>query len=183
MAHPRKLVRQAVVALLLAANTAAGTRVRGTRVETHKKNGLPAIGVYTLNDTVAEDRSTETEELHELTLEVACWVAHTDQVPADDAMDDIAEQVEAAMKVDPYLGGKAGDLRLLQTEMEVVEDNGASDPLVGIVVLTYAVEYRSSLTFDGPLDDFETVNATHELVGGVPDTVPAIDTFTVEETP
>lgn len=183
MAHPRKLIRQAVVALLITASTAAGARVRGTRVDPHKKGGLPAIGVYTLNDTVDEDKATQTEDTHDLTLEVAGWVAHTDQIPADDAMDDLAEQIEAAMAVDPYLGGKAGNVRLLQTEMEIVEENGASDPLIGIVVLTYAIEYRSSLTVSTALDDFETVGTTDVPGGGVPDTVPVSDLFTVEETP
>lgn len=185
MAHPRKLIRQAVVALLIAANTAAGTRVKGTRVDPIKKTDLPAIGVYTLNDAVVEDDSTETEEAHEIELEVACWVADTEALSMDDAMDDIADQVETAMKVDPYLGGKSSDLRLVGTTMEAVEENGRVSPTIGIAVLTYAVKYRSSLTADASaLDDFTTVVATQKITGGVPDpggTVPASDQFTVQE--
>lgn len=183
MAHPRKLIRQAVVALLAGAATAAGARVHGTRVEPHKKSALPALSVYTLNDPVNEDASSETEEAHELELEIAGWVAHTDVTPVDDAMDDLAEQVEAAMKADPYLGGKAGDTRLVGTTMEVVEDDGRSNPLVGIVVLTYAVTYRTDLTATAELDDFLSVEATHQIAGGVDDTAPAVDQFTVQETP
>lgn len=183
MAHPRKLIRQAVVALLVAANTAAGPRVKGTRVEPHKKGQLPAIAVYTLTDPVDEDASSQTEEAHVVELEIAGWVAHTDAIPADDAMDDLAEQIENAMKADPYLGGKASEVTLVGTVMEVVAPNGQSDPLVGIVVLTYSVAYWADKTATAVLDDFRTVDATHQIAGGVADTVPAEDTFTVQEPP
>jgi hypothetical protein len=182
MAHPRKLIRQAVVALLIAANTAAGARVLGTRVVPHKKSGLPALSVYTLSDPVDEDVSTGTEETHELELEIAGWVAHTDALPADDAMDDLAEQVEAAMRSDPFLGGKASKVTFKGTVLEVVEDDGRSDPIVGIAVLTYSVTYRADLTAPAPLDDFLSVDAKHRIVGAV-EANQASDEFIVQETP
>jgi hypothetical protein len=181
MAHPRKLIRQAVVAALVAANTSAGARVQPTRIEPHKKTQLPAISVYTLSDPVDEDASTQTEEVHELEVEIAGWVAHTDTLSADDAMDDLAEQIESAMTADPYLGGKAGDSRLVGTLMQVVEDNARSDPQIGIVVLTYAVQYRTDLTVSADdLDDFEVVHADHRIVGAVAANQ-ASDEFVVEE--
>jgi len=185
VAHPRKLIRHAVRDLLIAANTAAGARVKGTRVEPHKSSQLPAIGVYTLNDPIAEDGSTNTEQAHELELEVVGWVAHTEALPADDAMDDLAEQIEAAMNAEvadddgPFLGGKVSEIRFVGTVMEVVEDNARTSPNVGIVVLTYAMTYRAGITAADPADDFETVDATHKIAGGVGNTVPAEDQFTV----
>ena len=145
MAHPRKLIGQAVVALLIAAGTAAGSRVLATRVTPHKKTGLPAISVYALNDPADEENSSEMEVGHELALEITGWVAHTDAVPVDDAMNNLAEQIEIAMRADPYLGGNASDVVYGGTAMEVVEDNGSSDPLVGIVVLTYTVKFHIAL--------------------------------------
>lgn len=179
MAHPRKLIRHAFVAMLVAANTAAGARVYATRVDPLKKQ-LPSISVYTLSDPVDDDASTETEEAHVVELEVLAVVAHTDAVPVDDAMDDIAEQIEAAVKANPYLGGEANDTRLVGTIMEVREENGRSDPLVGLVVLTYAVEYRADLTSGAAIDDFETVKADHRIVGAVEENQ-ASDVFVVEE--
>lgn len=184
MAHPRKLIRAAVVALLIGAGTAAGARVKPTRVEPHKKGQLPAIGVYTLTDPVDEDRSTETEDAHELELEVVGWVAHTDALSADDAMDDIAEQIENAMKSDPFLGDKASEVRFRGTVMEVVEDDGRSDPLIGVVVLKYDVKYWASRVASDPTDDFRTVTADQNVVGGLTDdTVPVSDQFIVQEPP
>lgn len=181
MAHPRKLIRHAVVALLAAANTAAGARVQGTRVEPHKQSQLPALSVYTLADPVNEDASTQTEDAHEVQLEIAGWVAHADSYPVDDAMDDLAEQVENAMRLSPFLGTAARMVRFLGTTMRVVEDDGRSDPLVGIVTLTFVVEYRSSKVADDPLDDFLQVDAKHTVTGGVVDTPTAEDLFNVQE--
>jgi hypothetical protein len=180
MAHPRKLIRHAVRDLLIAANTAAGSRVTGTRVDQHKKGQLPALSVYTLTDPVDEDNSTEVEELHELELEIAGWVAHTDTVPADDAMDDLAEQVEAAMNADPFIGGKAAEVKLTGTVMEVVEVDGRSDPVVGIIVLSYTVKYRTDIAESAAsLEDFIRVDAKHRIVGAV-EANQAEDAFTVQ---
>jgi hypothetical protein len=181
MAHPRKLIRHAVVALLSGA-TAAGVRVQGTRVDPHKKTQLPALSVYTLNDLADEDISTEAEQAHALQLEIAGWVAHADAVPADDAMDDLAEQIEAAMNGDRYLSGLAGESRLVGTAMEIREEDGRSSPLVGIVVLTYEVTYRTDLVAEPPVEDFLRVGAEHRIVGAVAANA-ANDRFTVQETP
>lgn len=182
MAHPRKLIRHAVAALLVDAATYAGARVKPTRVEPHKKSGLPALGVYTLTDPVNDDDSSQTEEAHELELEVVGWVAHSDEYPVDDAMDDLAEQVEAAMNADPFLGGAASEVSFKGTTMEVVEDDGRSDPVVGIVVLTYAVKYRADLAAGEAVDDFLRVTADHRMVGAV-EANQASDKFVVQETP
>lgn len=184
MAHQRKLIRHAVVALLNNV-TAAGPRVKATRVEPHKKSELPAIAVYTLHDPVDEGLSGQTaprEITSDLQLEVTAWVAHRDELPADDAMDDIAEQIEAAMDGDRYLGGTAAESILVDTVMQVVADDGRSDPLVGIVTLTYAVTYRRKPATPANLDAFVTANVTHKLVGGVADTAPAIDKFQESQT-
>jgi hypothetical protein len=180
--HPRKLIRHAVVVLLTAADTAAGSRVKPTRVEPNRKGQLPALGVYTLNDPVDEEASSETEEAHEVELEIVGWVAHSDDLTADDAMDDLAEEVEAAMKAAPYLDGAAGSVRLVGTTMQVVEDDGRSDPLIGIVTLTYAVTYRVDQAAPANLDNLLRVDTKHRPVGTV-DANQARDTFTVQETP
>lgn len=189
MAHQRKLIRHAVVALLVAANTAAGARVKATRVEPHKKSQLPAISVYTQHEVVDTEASTSSprEYMRETQLEITAWVAHTDANPADDQMDDIAEQIEAAMEANRYVPSGADELvaesMLVSTETQVVEDDGRSEPLVGIIVLTYAIQYRTSPAL-GTLDDFLRVDAKQTPVGGIEDdTVPAEDLINVRSTP
>lgn len=182
MAHPRKAFRQAVVAQLVAANTAAGTRVTVDQVDPHKKGALPAISLFVLSESVADEaEKTYPRELERhAAVEIVGWVSGKTETEVADAMDDIAEQIEAAMDGDRYINSKAGDSILVGTEMEIRE-GGSSDPLIGLIALTYLVTYRTSQGATAT-DDFLTVKATHELVGGVAnDTVPAQDTFTVQE--
>lgn len=185
MAHQRELIRHAVVTLLTGANTAAGSRVVGTRVEPHQQRLLPAISVYTLSESVDQDSALRSpiELTRELKLEITAWVAHADAFPVDDAMDDLAEQIEAAMASDYYIAGTVADQILESTEMQVVEDDGRSDPLVGIVTLTYAITYRTVPADMGVgLDDFLTVNAQQKVIGGVTDTPVAADLFATDPT-
>jgi hypothetical protein len=97
--------------------------------------------------------------------------------------------VQAGVAVDITDAG-SGTLQLLvntaaecvleSTEMQITEDDGRSDPLVGIVTLTYGVQYRTSPAVSGGnIADFLTADAKHEVTGRVPDTIPAEDTFTV----
>jgi hypothetical protein len=184
MAHPRMLIRQAVRDLLEDANTAAGARVTTTRVDPHQKGSLPAIGVYTLNDHVTPESATTApvELTHELELEISAWVEHTQAVSVDDAMDNIAEQIENAMDIDPYLRNTAGDSILDSTLMEVVEIDGRSSPLVGIVVLTYTVTYRNERVVPAQTDDFLRADVKQTPVGGVGDT-PAVEDLITVRTP
>lgn len=184
VAHPRKLIRQAVVARLANA-TAAGTRVVGTRVEPHKRTQLPALSVYALREPIDQEAAATTwprELVRTAKVEIVGWVAHSDAIPVDDAMDDLAEQIEAAIDTDPFLGGKAAAMVLEETVMQVLEDDGRSDPLIGIVTLTYAVTYMTSPAAAAALDDFITVAADHRVVGAVVANE-AHDTFVVQETP
>jgi hypothetical protein len=178
MPHQRTLIRGAVVAQLLGA-TAAGARVYPTRILPLRRIELPAISVYTLEEAVtAASLSTAPRELsRELPVMIEGWVAPGDNV--DDAMDALALDIENAMHVDPYLADTAAESILDSTVMEVVEDG---DRMMGLVVLTYAVTYRS-LAPEAPtdLDDFLSVKATHNLGGQVHEDDDAEDEFVVQE--
>jgi hypothetical protein len=170
--HPRKAIRHASVALLVNA-TSAADRVRPTRTDPIRAGSLPAIGVYTLMDDVNIELSSPREEQHDLQLEIAGWVADTAALPVDDAMDDLAEQIEAAMAADRFLGGAAGDQGALlqRTEMQVLAENGA-DPLVGVVTLTYHVVYFVVPGATSPVNDFLRTGVTTQIDGaGVNNTV------------
>ncbi|HET9063672.1 MAG TPA: hypothetical protein VFO62_10325 [Candidatus Binatia bacterium] len=183
MAHPRKLIRHAVVALLTNA-TAAGARVKDTRVEPHRKGALPAIAVYTLREPVNQDVSggAPLELTRDVKVEIAGFVGVRDPDTVADELDDLAEQIEAAMDNDRYLGGLAADSILESTEMQVREEDGASDPLIGIITLTYSVTYQTSPAVPDDLEDFLRVGAEHRIVGAVAANA-ANDAFTVQETP
>lgn len=165
MAHQRKLIRQAVVQLLANAATAAGSRVMGTRVDAHKRSELPAISVYTLSEASEPNATAPREITRDVQIEIAGWVAHSEATPADDAMDDLAEEIEAAMDGDRFLGALAADSLLVSTEMQIRAEEGKSSPLVGLVTLTYSVTYRTAPAAPALPDDFLAVKATHQIVG------------------
>lgn len=138
MAHPRESIVEAVVALLIAAGTAAGARVSNTRIEPHKKGALPALSVYALNDSENADASSEMEQAYDIELEVAVW-AIPDEVNA------LMAEVQTAMRADPYIGGLASDVGAPGTVIGLAQENGRSDPTVAVGVLTYPVTYHIAL--------------------------------------
>lgn len=178
MAHQRKLIRQAVRTLLDGA-TAAGARVYATRVLSLRRQELPAISVYTLEESVEGDSVTHAprELTRGMPLIIEAWVAPGDAAAVDDAMDDIAEEIETAMHADPYLTDTAAESVLDSTTLEVVQEG---DRLMGLVALTYQVTYRTFAPVAPVLDDLETVHATYNLGNEVhPDEV-AQDSIAVE---
>lgn len=140
--HQRKIIRDAVVAALTGA-TGAGPRVKATRVEPNKAMGLPALAVYTSSEEIDADSiaTAPRKLLRHLTLKVTGWVVDTAAVPADDAMDALAEEIEAVMEIDRYFGGAAegGAGSVLSSTETGVLDEG--DPLIGVVTLTYLIDY------------------------------------------
>lgn len=186
MAHQGKLIEHGVVAQLVAANTMAGARFHRDRVDPLKKGALPAGAIYIPDeetDREASEGNAPRELKREADVELQLFVSGHDAEDISDAMWDFQEQVENAMDADPYIGGAAADSVLTRVSREIGEVNGRSSPLVGVVTMVYAVTFRTSPLAPGELDDFLRVKATHDTVEGVPDTVPAIDEFTVQETP
>ena len=193
MAHQRTLIRQAAIATLIAANTAAGSRVEDSRIDAHKKGELPAITVFTLGDEEVDmdlsAQSAPRELTRKLELLIVGFVAHTDAVPAALAMDNLAAQIEAALDIDRYISGAlppltsgtAAESILASTSTDIREGDGRSDPLVGIVTLTYEVTYRTDAATTGTLVDLGAVDVKFPLPGASPDTPIAEDTFTVQE--
>ena len=140
MAHQRTEIRDAVIALLIAANTAAADRVYDTQLDALKKGKVPALAVYTLNDPTNEDISSQLEEAHEVELEIVGWVPHTQALSAPKAADALALQVEQAMRANPHLNKKASKVTFKGTTIEFAEvTGGTSSPLIGEFILTYAV--------------------------------------------
>lgn len=148
---------------LLTGTTNAGSRVTSTRMDTWRPGELPALSVYTLDESV-DDASLQTaprELTRELELKIVAWVADKDSAPAGDAMDDIAMQVESVMDVDPYLGGRCVESILGDTTVQILADG---DPLLGLLTMTYRVTYRTSPVAP-TLPAFAAAGITTQVVG------------------
>lgn len=163
MAHPRTDIRRAVAAQL-AGNTSAGERVYRSRILPWEAVELPALAVYTLEESVDTEASAATaprelERSYRVAIEGGVMAAED----VDDAVDTLAQEVETAMHADCYLAGSAADSILESTDVELAAEG---ERIVGHVRLTYLVTYRTyaPAQVDG-LGDFTTADVRTNLGG------------------
>jgi hypothetical protein len=161
--HQRQLIRDAVRDRLLG-HTAAEDRVRKTTVVPWKGSQLPAIGVFTLEESVdPASKSTAPRELTrtmQLAIEGVVFYAEK----ADDALDDLAVEIEREMNRDVYFGPLAVDSILTSTSLGV---DPTGEKQVGYVRLVYDVTYRTNVpeAEDLELDDLATTDTKISLGG------------------
>ena len=80
---------------------------------------------------------------------------------SDDALDDFADEIEAAMLADDSLGGLANDIRMTGTRM-VLADSGRK--VIGGVTLSFDVEFITDAP-SCPVDEFATLDTQYSLDG------------------
>ena len=164
MAHQRKIIREAVAAQLVG-KTGAAARVFETRLVPYRRLELPALAVYTKSESVdpASADTSPRELRRNLQLVVEGAVKLGEDV--DDALDQLALEVERAMDADRYFGGAAGESVLTSTDTGISEEG---DRPIGILILTYAVTYRTDSPAAAdlePLPDFTTADVKTDLSG------------------
>lgn len=182
MAHPRALIRQAVVAQLIAASTAAGARVEATQEIPHRRATEPAIGVYTPGDQNESDvRSAPRENKRNLDLVIEGIVIGTASPAVADALDSLADEIEDALDADDTLGGTASESNYVSTDMEIREDSGRT---VGLIRLTYNAIFHkyAPREVDAP-DAFVSAGVKYDLNGSVLPQDQAEDNVKLEQAP
>lgn len=165
MPHERQAIRDAVIDLIVAANTGAADRVTRSRVAPVRGDQLPAVSVWTSSESVDPDTySTAPRELRRtLMLAVECWVEVADVDGLDDALDDLALEVETALDQDDSLDGTATSCVLASSEIGVRGDGNKPQ---GCVRLEYEVVYLTGLRTavrDAAYDDFDTAQVRTEV--------------------
>ena len=138
MAHVRKAIREHVVTTITSLST-TGSSVYETRYFPLQTGNLPALLVYTLDETVEDytiGQNTRTQH-RSLNLIIEAHCRGTANI--DDTLDTIAEEVEEAMVTDISRGGNAKDTKLVSTEIEF--DTASQKP--GLMRLTYLIHYNT----------------------------------------
>jgi len=140
MPHARKQIRDAAVTALTGLTT-TGARVYPSRAVPVQEDRLPALLVYTREETSGVDTiggagSRGLQRICSLRVEGICQSI----ADLDDQADDIAAEVETALAADPSLGGLAKDLQLTQTEIGFTDEGG--QPIAGVRMI-FAVQYRT----------------------------------------
>jgi len=138
MAHIRKTIREHVVTTITGLST-TGSNVYETRYFPLQTGNLPALIVYTLDETVEDytlGQNTRTQ-FRALNLIIEAHCRGTANI--DDTLDTIAEEVEEAMVTDISRGGNAKDTKLVSTEV----DFDTASQKTGLMRLTYLISYNT----------------------------------------
>lgn len=175
MSSERKAIRAAMVAAL-SGKTSAATRVFANRTDPVMDQAtdidagteeFPVLLVFTRSET--SEVFDESPRRYRRKAEVLVEGTLNAGDQSDDALDDLADEIENAVLVDDTLGGTANDVKLTGTTM-VLGSNGRKT--IGGVTLTFEVEYFTYAPAAGVqvLDDLGTVNTQYDLNGEQPDT-------------
>lgn len=173
--HQRKVIRKAITAAL-DGETSAGANVFSTQKLLYVQDDLPAIAVYAENESSTWDQTAPRELDRKPIFIVESIVDAGENV--DDAMDDMAEEIEKVMDTDPFFGEEAYQSHLIGSEMLSLEDG---DREIGILTLTYQFSYRT-IAFVPPVDpdEFNRVKSTINLDNAQDPDDQTPDEFTVQ---
>jgi hypothetical protein len=160
MAHQRQVIREAVVAQLKG-RTSAEDRVFKSREIPLKRCELPAICVYTLEETVDQDSRQSSPRRLSRPLQVAVELVVENSEDVDDVIDALALEVEDALEADPFFGSSCVDSMLASTQIGI--DVTGAKP-VGRALMAYAVLYETTATA-ATLDDLTKVHTETSLGG------------------
>ena len=90
-----KTIRQEAVTRIVAANTAAGSKVYNSKITPHLLGDLPAVSVYTSAGSAEQIASNNPYFIRTVDLQVEVHVAAT--ITASDTMDDIVNDIKNAL--------------------------------------------------------------------------------------
>jgi hypothetical protein len=166
--HPRQIIREAVKAQLLAANTAAEDRIRDLSAIPWRRSECPGVSVFTPaeDSDVEYARNTAPRELLR-TIRVAIEGAVVVSENLANELDALALEIEHAIDRDERLGGAAADAILESTTTGISREG--QEP-IGLVQITYQVRYYSrpsDFADPGAMDDFRTADVKTNLGGAV----------------
>ncbi|BAM87682.1 hypothetical protein S58_16740 [Bradyrhizobium oligotrophicum S58] len=170
MAHPRKLIRAAFVDRLKTAlddgsyRTRAQGRVYKSRLapisEEELKEDGPAILVYARMEETSkpQDYGVEGDATHverNLTLVTEAMLLAGNEV--DDALDDMAEAMEAAIDGFMIPGFESAQIRLMESDIDVVTEQ-VKRP-VGAIGLIWNIRYRTNWRARASASDQDAIEA------------------------
>jgi hypothetical protein len=115
MAHIRKLIRDNIETTLTGLST-TGSNVFASRVYPIQSAKMPGLCIYTSSETIEAQTIKPPRGLIR-SLEVSVE-AYVESATADDVLDTIAAEIEAAMTTDLTRGGNAKDTRLVSFEAD-----------------------------------------------------------------
>ena len=141
MAHIRQQIRDRVIADVTGLAT-TGSNVHDTRLYNFTQGNLPALVVYTQNETSEISTISPTVTLdRELEVIIECYAEANQNI--ENTLDTIASEVENSLGSDLTLNNLCITQFLSSTDIDFTSEG--EKPL-GICKLTYNVRYMNSVT-------------------------------------
>ena len=138
MAHVRKNIRDNITTTLTGLTT-TGSNVFQTRLFPLGEAKLPALCIYTKNETINHSTLTPPRtQMRELEVIVEAYVKGTANI--DDTLDTISVEVEEALYTDLTRGGYAKDTKVTGFEADYSADGEQS---VGMGRFTIEISYAT----------------------------------------
>ena len=137
MTHIRESIRKDVVATVTGLTT-TGNNVFATRMRPVSDSQLPCLLVYATEELISLEDGTLDAPSRTINVRISGVVEANSSL--DDTLDDIAEEVEIAMRIDITQGGYSISTDLISTTTEL---EGEANKQVGIVHLDYLITYRT----------------------------------------
>lgn len=157
MSHNRNLIRNAVVARLVAQIPSLATKIFPNRIRPLFQSSLPCILVYTLKEPV--EISIEAPREYKRSLQLVVEIAAKADASLDDTLDTLCASVETAIfEGDETFGGLVWDTFLTDTEVSILADG---EKLIGTARITLEMPYFQRLpgdTFADGNDDLNTID-------------------------
>lgn len=147
MSHPRTAIRQALVDRLKTKVddvflTDAEDRIFGSRSKPLFDQSLPAILIYARSENILEERfATDGFGATKRELEIAFEAVVLGGEQVDDALDNIAAQIESAFDGWEMESRKADIMKLKSTEIDVSIEGSKT---YGAARLTYSITYYTT---------------------------------------
>jgi hypothetical protein len=148
--HPRRVIRNGIAERIIQAGTALGDRVFPSReipaaVKTLLAEG-PICIVYTRSEHIKPEDypASGFDSGVRRTLEIAVEITATGSTLVDDALDDLAEEVEALLENWEPQGMPTAEIRLVSTQIDSTDE--FEQPLGGALLMFEAKYWRAYRT-------------------------------------
>lgn len=134
--HTRKQIKAAIFNILKN-NTSVGSKVYLNRPNPISENDLPAIFIYSQDETSIEANLSEKKYRRTLNLAIEARSSHSTNV--DELLDDLSEEIETLMNSDLTLQGLCTNITLTSSEFD--QGTNESRKIIGAIRLNFEIKY------------------------------------------
>lgn len=133
--HKRTQIRNAIVNIL-DGSTSVGAKVFLNRPHPYNETDLPAIFIYTSEESAID--ANLSQKTYKRTLNLAIEARVSSSTSVDESLDDIAEEIENLIKADLTINGLCTNISMTGTEFDQTAEGRK---VIGALRLNFEIKY------------------------------------------